>query len=599
MITLAALTVIIAMSARLWSFSQIKQAAQAKNHIHLVKEGADQLLSTLKDAETGQRGYLLTGDETFLAPYTLAKKQIPIEFKALHQLTKIAAAQQYLDQAGLLIDAKMAHLDKLLTLSKHNGFELAVAEMRKGQGRQLMDSVRTELDLFNRLEKSAAIDLEVKLQSTLKRLFQIMILADILWSLFAIALIYLTFHRGQQKLKDIAHTETQSLLKAQEDANQKLAHINSNLEISEERLAVTLNSIGDAVISTDEKGMVTMLNPLGEKLTGWTKQEAQGRHVSDIFHIINQETRVPSVIPVLKTLAQGSIQGMANHTILISRDGSESAIADSCAPIRERNGDLVGTIMVFRDVTKEYATQRALGDSAALIEAILNTVADGIITFHARDGIIQTLNRTAEKMFGFEDVELIGKNFSVLIPELNQHKCNGTLSDYKASEDAIAAGHGREVIGHRKGGLPFPVEIAVNEMWLGGTRFFTCILRDITVRKQSEIDQAKMAKLLLDKNAELEQATFLAEKANLAKSDFLSSMSHELRTPLSAILGFAQLIESGTPPPTNNQKKSVDQILKAGWYLLDLINEILDLALIESGKMAISLEPVLAGRSDA
>ena len=84
----------------------------------------------------------------------------------------------------------------------------------------------------------------------------------------------------------------------------------------------------------------------------------------------------------------------------------------------------------------------------------------------------------------------------------------------------------------------------------------------------------------------------VAEKANLAKSDFLSSMSHELRTPLSAILGFAQLMESGSPPPTASQKRSIDQILKAGWYLLELINEILDLALIESGKLSLSLEPI-------
>jgi signal transduction histidine kinase len=90
----------------------------------------------------------------------------------------------------------------------------------------------------------------------------------------------------------------------------------------------------------------------------------------------------------------------------------------------------------------------------------------------------------------------------------------------------------------------------------------------------------------------LKEAMAVAEKANLAKSDFLSSMSHELRTPLSAILGFAQLIESGTPEPTPSQKRSVDQILQAGWYLLDLINEILDLALIESGKLSLSLEPV-------
>ena len=91
---------------------------------------------------------------------------------------------------------------------------------------------------------------------------------------------------------------------------------------------------------------------------------------------------------------------------------------------------------------------------------------------------------------------------------------------------------------------------------------------------------------------ELNNARAVAEQANLAKSEFLSSMSHELRTPLSAILGFAQLIESGLPAPTTAQKRSVDQILKAGWYLLDLINEILDLALIESGKLSLSLEPI-------
>ena len=101
---------------------------------------------------------------------------------------------------------------------------------------------------------------------------------------------------------------------------------------------------------------------------------------------------------------------------------------------------------------------------------------------------------------------------------------------------------------------------------------------DNSVRKQVEL--------------ELHNAMAVAEKANLAKSDFLSSMSHELRTPLSAILGFAQLMESGSPLPTPSQKRSIDQILKAGWYLLDLINEILDLALIESGKLSLSLEPI-------
>ncbi|MBE0502886.1 MAG: response regulator [Desulfuromonadales bacterium] len=125
-----------------------------------------------------------------------------------------------------------------------------------------------------------------------------------------------------------------------------------------------------------------------------------------------------------------------------------------------------------------------------------------------------------------------------------------------------------------------------------GSHIILLAMEDITARKQAEEEQARLDQVLQDKNVELEKARAVAEKANLAKSDFLSSMSHELRTPLGAILGFAQLLESGTPPPMPAQKRSVDQILKAGWYLLELINEILDLALIESGKLSLSLEPV-------
>ena len=110
--------------------------------------------------------------------------------------------------------------------------------------------------------------------------------------------------------------------------------------------------------------------------------------------------------------------------------------------------------------------------------------------------------------------------------------------------------------------------------------------RDITERKL--LDQ-----VLQGKNIELESAKSAAEKANLAKSDFLSSMSHELRSPLNAILGFAQLLESSSPLPTDSKKESIAQILKAGWHLLKLINEVLDLAVVESGKMSLSLEPVV------
>jgi PAS domain S-box-containing protein len=172
--------------------------------------------------------------------------------------------------------------------------------------------------------------------------------------------------------------------------------------------------------------------------------------------------------------------------VLIARDGSECDIADSCAPIRDRDGQVVGAVLVFRDVTGEYAAQQALRDNTTLIQTILNTVVDGIVTLHADGGIVETVNPAAERMFGYVAAELIGQTVSLLIPELDQDQRNGSLEYYNASEEEQALGLEREVIGRRKDGSIFPLEIAVSEMWLGGKRYFTAILRDITARKQAE-----------------------------------------------------------------------------------------------------------------
>jgi PAS domain S-box-containing protein len=188
----------------------------------------------------------------------------------------------------------------------------------------------------------------------------------------------------------------------------------------------------------------------------------------------------------METLEQGTIQGLANHTLLIARDGSEHAIADSCAPMRDRDRKVVGAVLVFRDVTEEYAVQRSLRDSSALIQTVLNTVVDGIITIQARGGIIETVNPAAERMFGYPVAELIGQSFSVLIPELDRDQIDGSLEYYRASEEDRAAGLGREVEGRRKDGRRFPLEITTSEMSLKGQRYFTGILRDISARKQVE-----------------------------------------------------------------------------------------------------------------
>ena len=239
----------------------------------------------------------------------------------------------------------------------------------------------------------------------------------------------------------------------------------------------------------------------------------------------------------------------------------------------------------------EVKRQEALLKTGALQTAILTSENFSIIATDEK-GIIQLFNVGAERMLGYMAAEVVNK-----INPSDIHDPQEVMSRAQALSaelgttitpgfEALAfkASRGIEDIYEltyiRKDGSRFPCIISITALRddFGTIIGYLLIGTDNSVRKQVELA--------------LKDAMAVAEKANLAKSDFLSSMSHELRTPLSAILGFAQLIESGTPQPTPSQKRSVDQILQAGWYLLDLINEILDLALIESGKLSLSLEPV-------
>jgi signal transduction histidine kinase/ActR/RegA family two-component response regulator len=238
----------------------------------------------------------------------------------------------------------------------------------------------------------------------------------------------------------------------------------------------------------------------------------------------------------------------------------------------------------------ELLVRNALLKTGALQAAILTSANFSIIATD-ETGIIQLFNVGAERLLGYQADDVVNKlrpsdihdPDEVLLRALTLSQELGT--PIAPGFPALAFKASREIedvyeLTHiRKDGSRFPGIVSITALRDSNGEIigYLLISTDNSVRKQVE--------------TELQRAMTAAESANRAKSDFLSSMSHELRTPLSAILGFAQLMESSTPPPTPSQTRSIDQILKAGWYLLELINEILDLALIESGKLPLSLEP--------
>ena len=197
-----------------------------------------------------------------------------------------------------------------------------------------------------------------------------------------------------------------------------------------ERLRTTLASIGDAVITTDAAGRITGLNPVAEALTGWTRPEATGQPLDVVFHIVNEDTRQAVQHPATRALSEGVVVGLANHTVLIARDGTERPIDDSAAPIRSEAGRVVGCVLVFRDISERRRLEQENASrlrAARLLAAIVESSDDAIVS-KSLDGVIQTWNAAAERLFGYPAEHAVGRHISLVIP-----------ADRTAEEDHILA----------------------------------------------------------------------------------------------------------------------------------------------------------------
>ena len=185
-----------------------------------------------------------------------------------------------------------------------------------------------------------------------------------------------------------------------------------------ELLQVTLRSIGEAVITTDTEGRVTTLNAVAESLTGWTQSEALGQPLDRVFRILNEETRQPVENPATRALREGVVVGLANHTVLIHKDGREQPIDDSAAPIRDERGHVSGCVLIFRDVAaqrrmeKERASQLL---TARVLASIVESSDDAIVS-KSLDGVIQSWNAGAERLFGHTAAQAVGRHISLVIP---------------------------------------------------------------------------------------------------------------------------------------------------------------------------------------
>jgi len=361
------------------------------------------------------------------------------------------------------------------------------------------------------------------------------------------------------------------------------------------------NSANFSSIATDAQGVIQIFNVGAERMLGYRANEVVDKltpaKITDRQELMSRAAVLSSEMgePIkagFEAMVFKALRGMEDiyETTYIRKDGSRFPALVSVSALRDAVGKVIGYLLIGSDNTarKQVEAEQALldqrlRDQQFYTRSLIESNIDALIATDPR-GIISDVNSQMELLTGCTRDELIGAPFKNYFtePARAEEAIARVLREGKVTDNELTARsrEGKQTVISYNATTFYDRDRKLQGVFAAA--------RDITERKHSEV-------ALRDTNVELEKARSAAEKANRAKSEFLSSMSHELRTPLNAVLGFAQLMASEVPPPPPHQQRSIDQILKGGWYLLRLINEILDLAMIESGKVTMSQESMSLG----
>jgi PAS domain S-box-containing protein len=347
--------------------------------------------------------------------------------------------------------------------------------------------------------------------------------------------------------------EAETARKAAEASAQKLQEAREQERRQHSQLEVTLRSIGDAVIVTDTEGRVTFMNPVAVDLTGWPASEGVGQPLEEVFRIVNEYTRKPVENPVTLVLRRGTVVGLANHTILIARDGREIPIDDSGAPVRGEDGTIAGVVLVFRDVTQE----RKAAEARQLLASIVESSDDAIIG-HDLDGTIISWNRGAERLYGYTPEEIIGQPLSLLAPPDHEDEVPHLLEQIR---------QGRRV-----------EHLETERMCKDGSRVFVSLT--VSPIRNAEGEVVGSSKIARDITARREE--------DRHKTEFLALLAHELRNPLAALRSGLEVQRHSGPDEHAGQQ--LHEIMERQvQHLVRLVDDLLDVSRISRG--ALELRP--------
>jgi PAS domain S-box-containing protein len=384
---IAIIVVLIAMRVvNTLNLQRVYSTSEAVAHTFEVKVDLQKVLTVAVDAETGERGFIITGDVTNLEPYDRARNAISSDIAQLRRLTADNREQQAdLDRLSALAAVKLEELANAIEQRRVSGLAAAQAVVATNLGKHTIDEMRLIVDRMGAREHGLLAARTAQAAQSYRAALLSGFLTTGLALVVVIALLMGTRRSGRERIRAAKTAE---------------------------RFRVTIASIGDAVIATDDEGRVTHMNAVAETLTGWTQGDAAGRPLKEVFVIINEESRQPVENPIERVLRENAIVGLANHTVLISKEGLEIPVDDSAASIKSADGArIIGVVLVFRDVTERRRTEQKhtlalnrLAEQARL----LDLTHDAIFVRDLNDRIVYW-NRGAEEYYGWTQAEAAGK----------------------------------------------------------------------------------------------------------------------------------------------------------------------------------------------
>jgi PAS domain S-box-containing protein len=502
---------------------RVAEAASARKRSYEVQGMIDETAARLVDAETGQRGYLLTGDDAYLEPYRRAIRSLDRTMGQLKDFTSDNPDQQKRIRAlEPLVEKKLAELQATIDLRKSKGLAAANTVVLAGSGKQLMDQIRVVLEEMASKESDFR---SIRMQEMNEALASAN-RAVVGGSLLSILLLSLVFTILLRELSE------------RKVAQEALAK-------REKWFSTTLGSIGDAVIATDMNGAVTFMNSVAQSLTGWSLEAAQGKSMDLVFDIVNKETRRPGENPVKKVFREGKVVGLADHTLLISKNGKEFEIEDSAAPIVTGVGESIGVVLVFRDITDIKRAEEELRRSEERFRLMVESAVDYAILMLDPEGHVVSWNAGAERIKGYRAEEIIGRHFSQFYPREDLERGKPQHELEVAIEKGRLEDEGWRV---RKDGSTFWANVIITALRdeVGTLRGFGKVTRDMTESKRAQ-DALRESKeryhLLFDSNPhpvwvyDLETLGILdvnhsaVRNYGFSREEFLSLTIRDIRPP--------------------------------------------------------------------